>query len=57
MVAIDDDNDDGDDDDDDCQFVERPNIHGKAIPVAHTGVVFLPDDRQIKHRQKKKTKM
>ena len=44
-------NDDHDDDNYDCRFVERPNIHGKAMPVALTGEVSLPD-KYTKHRQR-----
>ena len=44
---------DYDDDDDDCQLVDRPNIHGKAMLVAHTGPVSLPNDKQ----RRKKTRM
>ena len=40
-------------DDDDCQFVEHPNIHGKAMLVAHTGEVSLPDDKQQKTQRKR----
>ena len=43
-----DDNND-DDDDNDCQFVDCPNIHEKAMLVAHTGAVSLPDDKQQKN--------
>ena len=45
------DNHDGDDDD--CQFLEHSNTHGKAMLMAHTGVVSLPDDKQ-EHKQRKK---
>ena len=37
-----------DDDDDDCQLVEHSSIHGKAMLVAYTGAVSLPDDEQRK---------
>ena len=37
----DDDDGDDDDDDDDCQFVEHPNIHGKAMLMAHSGAVMF----------------
>ena len=48
-----DDDSDDDDDDDDCQFVKRPNIHGKAMLIAHTGVVSLPDEQRKTNTEKK----
>ena len=41
-------------DDDDCQFIERSNILGKAVLVAHTRAVSLPDDKQRKTQTEKK---
>ena len=48
-----DDDSDDDDDDDDCQFVKRPNIHGKAMLIVHTGVVSLPDEQRKTNTEKK----
>ena len=43
-----------DHDDDNCQFVEHPNIRGKALLVVNTGAVSLPDDRQRKTQTENK---